>query len=40
MIRMTEMYKSKLDIDSNEAREMAKITKGYAYAFTGFLQDF
>ena len=29
MIRMTEMYKSKLDIDSNEAREMAKITKGY-----------
>ena len=33
MIRMTEMYKSKLDIDSNEAREMAKITKGYAYAF-------
>lgn len=27
MIRMTEMYKSKLDIDSNEAREMAKITK-------------
>lgn len=33
MIRMTEMYKSKLDIDSDEAREMAKITKGYAYAF-------
>lgn len=33
LIRMTEMYKSKLDIDSNEAREMAKITKGYAYAF-------
>lgn len=33
MIRMTEMYKNKLDIDSNEAREMAKITKGYAYAF-------
>ena len=33
MIRMTEMYKSKLDIDSDEAREMAKITKGYAYDF-------
>ena len=33
MIRMTEMYKNKLDIDSDEAREMAKITKGYAYAF-------
>lgn len=27
------MYKSKLDIDSDEAREMAKITKGYTYAF-------
>ena len=33
MIRMTEMYKNKLDIDSGVAREMAKITKGYAYAF-------
>ena len=33
MIRMTEMYKNKLNIDSGEAREMAKITKGYAYAF-------
>ncbi len=33
MIRMTEMYRSKLNIDINQAREMAKITKGYAYAF-------
>ena len=33
MIRMTEMYKNKLNIDSGEAREMAKITKAYAYAF-------
>ena len=33
MIRMTEMYKSKLNIDIELAREMAKITKGYAYAF-------
>ncbi len=33
IIRMTEMYKSRLDIDISQAREMAKITKGYAYAF-------
>lgn len=33
MIRMTEMYKSKLNIDTEQARQMAKITKGYAYAF-------
>lgn len=32
-IRMTEMYKNKLNIESEEARNMAKITKGYAYAF-------
>ena len=32
-IRMTEMYKSKLNVDSSDARSMAKITKGYAYAF-------
>ena len=32
-IRMTEMYKNKLSIESEEARNMAKITKGYAYAF-------
>ena len=33
LIRMTEMYRSKLCIDIEQAREMAKITKGYAYAF-------
>ncbi len=33
MVRMSEMYKSKLNIDIKEAREMAKCTKGYAYAF-------
>lgn len=33
MIRMTEMYKNKLDIDAKQAKEMARITKGYAYAF-------
>lgn len=33
IIRMTEMYKSKLNIDTEQARQMAKITKGYAYAF-------
>ena len=33
VIRMAEMYKSKLNIDGVEARSMAKITKGYAYAF-------
>ena len=33
MIRMTEMYKSKLQINIDQAREMARITKGYAYAF-------
>ena len=33
MIRMTEMYRSKLNIDVSQARELAKITKGYAYAF-------
>lgn len=27
------MYKNKLSIESAEARNMAKITKGYAYAF-------
>lgn len=27
------MYRSKLQIDLGLAREMAKITKGYAYAF-------
>lgn len=33
MIRMSAMYKSKLDIEIEEARRMAKCTKGYAYAF-------
>ena len=32
-VRMAEMYRSRLDIDIAEAREMAKITRGYAYAF-------
>ncbi len=32
-IRMSEMYKNKLNIDIDHARELAKITKGYAYAF-------
>ena len=32
-IRMTEMYKKKLNIENEEARNMAKITMGYAYAF-------
>lgn len=33
LIRMTEMYKNKLHIDIDQARKMAKMTKGYAYAF-------
>lgn len=33
MIRVTEMYKSKLGVNHKEALEMAKCTKGYAYAF-------
>ena len=32
-IRMAEMYKDKLDVNSDEAKEMALLTKGYAYAF-------
>ena len=32
-IRMSEMYKNKLNIDLKKARKLAKITKGYAYAF-------
>ncbi len=32
-VRMSEMYKKQLNVDSNEAHEMAKCTKGYAYAF-------
>ena len=33
MIRMSEMYKKQLRVDADEARAMAKCTKGYAYAF-------
>ena len=33
LIRMSEMYKRQLPVDRDEAREMAKCTKGYAYAF-------
>lgn len=33
MARMTEMYKYRLQIQHEEALEMAKCTKGYAYAF-------
>ena len=32
-VRMSEMYRRLLNIDLTEAREMAKLTKGYAYAF-------
>lgn len=32
-IRMTEMYKNRLGTDCETAKEMARITKGYAYAF-------
>ncbi len=32
-IRMAEMYRQKLDVDVKTAREMAALTKGYAYAF-------
>ena len=33
MVRMTEMYKVKLGVEQAIAFEMAKLTKGYAYAF-------
>ena len=33
VVRMSEMYKNKLNIEVEEARKMAKCTKGYAYAF-------
>ncbi len=32
-VRMTEMYKDKLGLDTEKAKELADITKGYAYAF-------
>ena len=33
MVRMSEMYKNTLGIDIEKAKQMAKYTKGYAYAF-------
>lgn len=33
MVRMAEMYKLRLNVEPAEAKKMAKITKGYAYAF-------
>lgn len=33
LIRMTEMYQKRLGIDKDEALNMARLTKGYAYAF-------
>ena len=33
MVRMSETYKSKLQIDSEMAKELAAVTRGYAYAF-------
>lgn len=33
MVRMTEMYKNKLNVEADVAKEMARCTKGYAYAF-------
>ncbi len=35
-VRMAEMYRKHLHIGTAEARKMAKITKGYAYAFQIF----
>ena len=32
-IKMAEIYKSKLMLDSDTAKQMASVTKGYAYAF-------
>ena len=32
-VRMAEMYRRQLAVDVNTARDMAKLTKGYAYAF-------
>ena len=33
VVRMSELYRRKLHIDSDQAREMAKVTNGHAYAF-------
>lgn len=35
-VLMTEMYKNKLNVSSEDAKKMAYITKGYAYAFQEF----
>ncbi len=32
-IKMSEMYKNKLNVDNETAKTMSKLTKGYAYAF-------
>ena len=32
-VRMTQMYKDKLSVDTSKAKKLAEITKGYAYAF-------
>ncbi|MCR4617489.1 MAG: hypothetical protein K5669_04795 [Lachnospiraceae bacterium] len=32
-VRMTEMYKKRLNVDRNTAKELAGLTKGYPYAF-------
>lgn len=32
-VRMTQMYKDKLSVDTAKAKKLAEITKGYAYAF-------
>lgn len=33
LVRMSEMYKLRLNIDIKDAKELAAVTKGYAYAF-------
>lgn len=33
VIRMTEMYRAKLGLDTSKAKKLAESTKGYAYAF-------
>lgn len=33
LMRMSQMYKARLNVDSETARSMAGLTKGYAYAF-------
>ena len=33
VVRMSELHRCKLNIESAQVREMAKVTKGHAYAF-------